>query len=172
VAEIAQDFGRRLAVEHEPSVYASTAARVAELLALIRHQALGAVWDPGNTVYDPEEELVLPDSYDTLKPHLLHVHIKDARRDPASHTVAAVPLGDGQVSYPDVFRRLIDDRYAGFVSLETHYRVSGPLSEEAVRLPGGTAFSSGGLEGSIICLERWAHMLRGMGIDVADGQGE
>jgi len=160
-AEVAVDFGRSLVVEHEPSTYASSAARVAELLERIGHRALGALWDPGNTAYDPEGEPAYPESYETLKAYLRHIHIKDARRHPATGAVEAVALGDGQIPYRDIFRRLLDDGYTGFASLETHYRAGGALGEEAARLPGGTAFSAGGLEASTLCLRRWAQMLAG-----------
>ncbi|MDR7551322.1 MAG: TIM barrel protein, partial [Armatimonadota bacterium] len=112
-----------------------------------------------------------PESYETLKGHLWHIHIKDARRNPTSGAVEAVALGDGQIPYRDIFRRLLNDGYAGFASLETHYRAGGALSEEAARLPGGTAFSEGGLEASIFCLRRWAQMLTALGVEVSEGDG-
>ena len=80
-------------------------------------------------------------------------------RDPTSGSARAVPLGEGEVPYPRIFQRLIEDGYTGFVSLETHYRMTGPLSEEAARLPGGAAFSAGGMEASTLCLQRWQAML-------------
>lgn len=153
--DIAGDFGLRLGIENEPSVYGSTCVNVADLLGRLNHPSLGAVWDPGNALFDPEGERPYPDGYEALRPHIVHVHIKDARRDPATKTTEAVALGDGEVPYRDVFRRLHDDGYAGFVSLETHYRVAAMLPKEVTRLPGGSGFSAGGLEASTICLERW-----------------
>jgi len=157
--EIAGSFGCRLGVENEPSVFGSNGRRVADVLARAGHPALGALWDPGNDVYDPEGEQPYPEGYLALSPYLLHVHIKDARRNPATGSVQAVPLGDGEVPYSSIFARLVEDGYAGFVSLETHYRIAGPLSAEAARLPGGAAFSAGGLEASELCLRRWEAML-------------
>jgi sugar phosphate isomerase/epimerase len=158
-ADVALSFGCRLGVENEPSVFGSNSRKVAELLARAGHPTLGAVWDPGNDVYDPECERPYPEGYEAVSPHLLHIHIKDAVRDPASGSARAVPLGMGEVPYPSIFKLLIEDGYTGFVSLETHYRMTGPLSEEAVRLPGGTAFSAGGMEASTLCLQRWEAML-------------
>jgi sugar phosphate isomerase/epimerase len=168
-AEVATDFGRSLVVEHEPSVHGSSAARVAELLERIGHPALGAVWDPGNTAYDPEGEPAYPESYEILKAHLRHMHLKDARRDPTTGIVEAVALGDGQIPYRDIFRRLLDDGYAGFASLETHHRAGAVVGEEMARLPGGTAFSAGGVAASLLCLRRWAQMLAALGIEVPEG---
>ena len=167
-AEIAERFDVTLAVENEPSVYASTCARVAEVLRRVRHRLLAAVWDPGNALYDPEREPPYPDGYETLKPHLAHIHVKDARRDAAGGRAAAAVLGEGEVPYRDIFRRLLDDRYERFVALETHYRATAPLGAEAARLPGGADFSAGGLEASLRCLERWHAMLTDLGLAVPE----
>lgn len=158
-ADVALSFGCRLGVENEPSVFGSNGRKVAQLLAIAGHPALGAAWDPGNDIYDPEGAQPYPDGYENISPHLLHVHVKDAARDPTSGSVRAVPLGDGDVPYPHIFGRLIKDGYTGFVSLETHYRTARPLSEEAARLPGGAGFSAGGMEASTLCLQRWEEML-------------
>jgi L-ribulose-5-phosphate 3-epimerase len=158
-ADIAANFGRRLGIENEPSVNGSTCGKVAELLSRVEHPALGAVWDPGNALYDLKGERLYPEGYEVLRPHILHVHIKDARWDPKTKTTAAVALGDGEVPYHDIFPRLRDDQYGGFVSLETHYRLTRTLSEETARLPSGRDFSAGGLEASTICLERWNEMI-------------
>jgi sugar phosphate isomerase/epimerase len=167
-AQIAEDFSAELVIENEPSVYGSTCARVAELLRRIEHPLLSAVWDPGNALYDPDGEPPYPDGYEIVKPHLRHVHVKDARRDPRSGQTTAVALGDGEVPYRDIFRRLLDDRYEHFVSLETHYRIAGALTEETARLPGGADFSAGGFEASLICLDRWFEMLAALGAPVKE----
>lgn len=158
-ADVALSRGCRLGVENEPSVFGSSSQKVAQVLARAGHPALGAVWDPGNDVYVPEGAQPYPDGYEAISPHLLHMHVKDATRDPESGSVRAVPLGDGDVPYPRIFSRLLEDGYSGFASLETHYRIAQPLNEDAVRLPGGAAFSAGGAEASMLCLRRWEEML-------------
>ncbi|MGH7893640.1 MAG: sugar phosphate isomerase/epimerase family protein [Candidatus Binatia bacterium] len=158
-ADIARDFGCRLAIENEPSVYGSACAHVAELIVRLNHPAIGALWDPGNALYDPAAEPPYPDGYGALRPYIVHVHVKDTRRDLITKAAEAVALGDGEIPYPAIFRRLRDDRYAGFASLETHYRIGPALSDEAARMPSGSIFSAGGLEASIICLERWDAMM-------------
>ncbi len=159
-AEIARASGLRLGVENEPSVWGSNCARVADLLRRAGHPTLGVIWDPCNDVYDPEGEWPYPDGYLAARPRMLHIHIKDARRDPATGAVSAVALGDGDVPLPAILARLVEDGYDGFVSLETHYRLAGPMNDEVTRLPRGAAFSAGGEEASDLCLQRWAAMLR------------
>ncbi len=161
-AEIAQAGGLRLGVENEPSVWGSNAARVADLLRRAAHPALGAIWDPCNDVYDPEGERPFPDGYVAVRSRIVHVHLKDARKDPQSGAIAATALGDGDIPFPAIFSRLTEDGYSGFVSLETHYRIGGPLSDEVMRLPRGAAFSAGGEEASKLCLQRWAGILAAM----------
>jgi sugar phosphate isomerase/epimerase len=158
-AGIARDAGCRLVVENEPSVYGSSCAQVAEILSRADHTALGALWDPGNAIYDLAVEPPYPDGYETLRRFISHIHLKDARRDPRTHAASAVALGDGEIPYPAILRRLRDDGYEGVVSLETHYRVGAVLSEEAARMPSGSAFSAGGFQASVICLERWDAMM-------------
>ncbi|MGQ0572016.1 MAG: sugar phosphate isomerase/epimerase family protein [Armatimonadota bacterium] len=160
-ADIAESSGLRLGIENEPSVYGSNCARVADLLQRAGRPTLGVIWDPGNDVYDPDGERPFPDGYTPVAPHVIHVHIKDARRDPVTKTVSAAALGDGEVPYPAIFARLMADGYRGFLSLETHYRISGPLNESVTRLPRGAAFSAGGEEATELCLRRWDEMLRG-----------
>ncbi len=158
-AEIARAGGLRLGLENEPSVWGSNCARVADLLRRAAHPVLGAIWDPGNDVYDSEGERPYPDGYVAVRSHIVHVHIKDARRDPQTGAVSATALGDGDVPLPAIFSRLAEDGYPGFVSLETHYRIGAPLSDEVMRLPRGAAFSAGGEEASELCLQRWAGIL-------------
>jgi sugar phosphate isomerase/epimerase len=160
-AATARSWKVRLGIENEPAVFTSTCERVAEALRLADHPALGAVWDPANNLYGQEGERPYPDGYLALRDALLHVHLKDALRDPQTGTTQAVSLGHGEVPWRDIFRSLATDTFDGFVSLETHYRAA-PLSAEAARLPGGPAFSAGGLEASTICLRRWNAMLAGI----------
>lgn len=161
-ADIARDAGCRLVIENEPSVYGSACAHVAEIITRADHPALGALWDPGNAIYDLAVEPPYPDGYEALRRFISHIHLKDTRRDPRTRAASAVALGDGDIPYPAILRRLGDDGYAGVVSLETHYRVGAALSEETARMPSGSAFSSGGFEASVICLERWDAMMAGM----------
>jgi sugar phosphate isomerase/epimerase len=170
-ARIAEDFEARLVVENEPSVYASTCAKVAEVIRRVDHPRVAAVWDPGNAVFGTEREPPFPDGYEALRPHLAHVHVKDARRETSSGGPTAVRLGDGEVPYAEIFTRLLADAYDGFASVETHYRVTGRLSAEATRLPGGAEFSAGGYDASAECLDRWNEMLSTMGAPTRGTEG-
>lgn len=50
------------------------------------------------------------------------------------------------MDFPTVLRRLRDDSYNGYVSLEPHYRATLTLTEAQMRTPSGAEFSRGGKE--------------------------
>lgn len=75
-----------------------------------------------------------PHAYEMLRPHIANVHVKDARRvTPEIETMLSgalltediingrflpVPAGQGAVNHDGVLRRLVDDGYKGFVTLD------------------------------------------------------
>ncbi len=136
---------KRLLLEADPSVNTTSHAALAALLARLDDGAAGAIYDPGNDLYDPSGETPWPDGYEAVRPWIRHIHIKDAVRD-ADGAARCVRVGDGAVDYPGLLRALRRDGYDGWLSLETHYRKQAAISEELMRLPGGAAFSAGGME--------------------------
>ena len=134
--------GKTLLLEADPSVNTSNHAALARLVEAIGSPRVRAIFDPGNCLYDPLGETPYPDGYEAIRPFFAHVHIKDAvRAVPESY---CVKVGTGQVGYPALLRRLAADGYAGWLSMETHYRLDSHLTEEQMRLPGGAGFSAGG----------------------------
>ena len=61
-------------------------------------------------------------------PLIRHVHVKD----PAGHS-GYVRLGDGDLPWPRILAALAASGYAGWVSLETHWRPAGGSAEAASR---------------------------------------
>lgn len=146
--------GKRLLLEADPSVNTTNHAALASLLEKLADPALGAIFDPGNDLYDPLGERPYPDGYRAIRKHIVHVHIKDAVHTPQGE-VACVRIGDGWVNYPAVLSALVSDGYDGWLSLETHYRKNTVLTEAQMRIPQGSAFSLGGMaamEESILSL--------------------
>jgi sugar phosphate isomerase/epimerase len=93
-----------------------------------------------------------PDGYDKLKPYIRHVHLKDIKRMPGAFAPAM--LGEGDVDFRGIFAALRRDGYDGYVSLETHYRVTAALDEHTLVFPQGQAFSQGGYEASAAYLDK------------------
>lgn len=142
--EILKARGKKLLLEADPSVNTTNHAALAALLERLDSEVIGAIYDPGNDVYDPLRETPYPDGYEAVKKWIRHVHIKDAVRNGQDEPYC-VCIGTGWVDYPGLIRALHRDGYDGWMSLETHYRVGGEISEELMTRPGGAAFSQGGL---------------------------
>lgn len=135
--------GKRLLLEADPSVNTSNHRGLAALLRLLDPALFGAIYDPGNDLFDPLGENPFPDGYEAIAPFMLHVHIKDAVYDDRHEPVCVAP-GSGLVGYDALLKRLRQDGYNGWLSLEPHYRKDAELTREQMLLPGGSAFSRGG----------------------------
>lgn len=108
---------------------------------------IGLLWDPGNSVFSGFDAEPYPSDFLGAAGRIRHVHIKD----PAGRT-GYVRLGDGDLPWPAILRGLRDAGYAGWLSLETHWRkdrvLSGPERDE----PWGAGISDGGVEASRECM--------------------
>lgn len=152
-AEVLRAGGRKLLLESDPSVTTYNHKRLAALLRRLDAPCFGAIYDPGNDIYDEiENETPYPDGYTQIKPYIAHVHVKDAMRGKDNKPFCVKP-GTGWVDYPGLLHALASDGYDGWYSLETHYRKKTELHAEAMRFPGGSAFSEGGLEATAESME-------------------
>ncbi len=103
--------------------------------------------------------MAFPDGYETLKPWIVHVQLKDVRRR-RNGTVAGVRLGTGDVDYLGQLKALTGGGYRGYLSLETPWRINRDIPKDLVRQPKGGAFSQGGEEATRQCLEGLRAMLQ------------
>ncbi|MBQ3054536.1 MAG: sugar phosphate isomerase/epimerase [Oscillospiraceae bacterium] len=146
-SEILAKENMTLLIEMDPSVYAYDAKSIAEVVKSVACDNICALFDPGNLMWNQNPEVPYPDAYETLKPYIRHVHIKDAYQKEDGEAVC-VKVGTGSVDFPGLFARLKADGYEGYVVLETHYRLKKEISEELLALPGGAEFSDGAFEAS------------------------
>lgn len=142
--KLLKERGKQLLIEADPSVNTTNHAAVAAFLERLNCDVAGAIYDPGNDIYDPLREKPYPDGYEAVKKWVKHIHIKDAVRNEKDEP-NCVCIGTGWVDYPGLIRALKRDGYTGWMSLETHYRVGSAISEALMTRPGGAAFSEGGL---------------------------
>lgn len=147
-AELLHRRNKRLLLEADPGVNTSNHQSLAELLSLLPAEVFGAVYDPGNNLYDASHEEPYPEGYKWIKPYLFHVHVKDVIYEKDTMPVCVAP-GKGLVDWPAVLQGLEADGYVGWLSLETHYRKNVRLSENLMRLPQGNAFTKGGMEATV-----------------------
>ena len=151
--EAVRGTGVRIGLENEATTIVGTGAETKAFLDYLKPdpKLLGVVWDPCNVLYLPSQTDPVADDFPLIADHLLHVHIKDARREADGKAVACVEIGTGDLDYPRHLRDLRERNYTGWITLETHWRQQN-LSAEDQHLPAGYAFSANAAEPSRICL--------------------
>jgi sugar phosphate isomerase/epimerase len=161
---ILEENNKRLAIENEASTLIGTGERLARFLERLGTDRVGSMWDAANCIFDlDEQEQPFPEGYEAIKNRMIHMHLKDARRNPETGEPEVMPIGDGDIDFRSQFRKLVADGYDGFVSLETHWRPTA-LDEETLNRPGGADFSEGGEYASRLCLDNWDAMLSEIGL--------
>ena len=144
--EKASSEGVRLLFECDPSVTVTDHRQLASFLEMLDSPAAGAIYDPGNDIYDPQKEIPYPDGLEAIKPYLAHVHIKDAVL--TGQGPVCVKVGTGSVDFKGILQALKELGYQDYLSLETHYRkVTGSrtaITGDLLTHPGGSSFSAGG----------------------------
>jgi len=116
----AKGSGVILLHENEKDIYGDTAVRCLDLLQTLNCAYVRATFDPANFVQCDVE--TYPHAFNLLKPWIVYMHIKDARK--TDH--AFVPSGQGDGKLPEILKALKDDGFKGYLSLEPHLNDSLP----------------------------------------------
>jgi sugar phosphate isomerase/epimerase len=143
-----------LLLENGMRTNSPTAATLAELLELLGPRLLGALWDPGNAAFSGLEQTPPAQAYEMLRPKLRLVHVKDP-----TGSRLYTRLGAGDLPWREIIAALAANRFSGFLSLETHWRLGRVLSQPERDEPWGEAFSWDGYEPSSICMAGLKEML-------------
>ena len=144
----------RIGVENEASCIVASGAETAELLThLPSHAQLGIVWDPCNVLYLDGTNDPVRDDFPQIVDRVIHVHVKDARRDGDKAAQTCVELGTGAIDFPAQMNALKRAGYRDWITLETHWRTV-PLDEVSQHLPAGHAFSANAEPASRVCMAR------------------
>jgi sugar phosphate isomerase/epimerase len=159
----------RIGVENEHTTIVGTGAELSGFLSLFDPTPiLGGVWDPCNVVFCKGSGDPIQEDYPLVAERVLHVHVKDAKRVNGQPPEHCSELGKGEVNFPALFAELRRRGYAGWVSLETHWRTAA-LSAEAQHLPGGQGFSANAEPASRICMTTLRKMLEDDSPSARDG---
>ena len=150
LAELAKQLGVTAVVEQDPSVWATNGAKVAKFIKAVNSPDLRALWDIGNSVWDPDGEIPYEGML-AVRPYTAHVHIKDGKKTASG--IEAVRIGDGIARVKDQLKYLNDTDYNGWAVLETHYRHKKELDEKTLKTPGGSGFSAEGYAPTEECLQ-------------------
>ena len=129
--EIAARAGVTLLLENEHACYLGTGKETARVIEKVGSPALKMVWDPGNAFMAGEQPF--PSGYEAAKPHIVHIHLKDARADETGKLEWTV-VGGGEIDYVGQFAALKASGYDGVLALETHWKGPNGDKEEASRL--------------------------------------
>jgi len=122
-----------IGLENEHACNIGTARETAQLLEALPHPNLRVVWDPANAYVAGENSY--PEGYRLLPPHrIVHVHAKDCHLE--GHTPIWGPLGTRAIDWKGQIAALLQDRYPGYLSLETHWQGPGGDKLEGSRICG------------------------------------
>lgn len=122
-----------IGLENEHACNIGTARETARVLQAVPHPNLRVVWDPANAYVAGEN--AYPEGYGLLPPErIVHVHAKDCHLDGRAPVWG--PLGTRAIDWKGQIAALLQDRYAGYLSLETHWPGPGGNKLEASRICG------------------------------------
>ncbi|MGD0693422.1 MAG: sugar phosphate isomerase/epimerase [Terriglobia bacterium] len=133
-AEVAAKNGMILVLENENTCNVGTGKELGRILRDIGSPNLRGNWDPANAV--TLNEVPFPDGYREVRGLFAHMHAKDVKRDPARRGTGKLswaPVGAGSIDWHGQIKALIEDKYDGTLSLETHYRRPDGNKEESTR---------------------------------------
>jgi len=148
---VAEGEGVILGLENEASTYLATAAETKQFVSELGSDVVRVIWDPCNEIYAEDGITPYPDAYRLVEPWVVHVHVKDGKRDASTNEPDVTPVGEGVIDWKSQLQDLLAKGYQGYASLETHWRPQA-LSEEKLNRPGGEAFSEAGEYASDLCL--------------------
>lgn len=147
-----------IGLENEATTLVCTGSETRVFLDALNCPEVGLVWDPCNILYVPGTTQPTVDDYALVADRVVHVHIKDAIRTPEQLPRNCVELGQGSLDLPAQFAGLKRNGYAGWISLETHWRMKS-LTPDEQHLPAGYAFSANAEEPTRICLHHLKQLL-------------
>jgi sugar phosphate isomerase/epimerase len=116
-----------LALENEHSCYIGTGAEAGRLVKKINHPNMKIIWDPGNAFC--AGEVPYPGGYAAVKDNMIHVHIKDPRKNTKTGKFEFCVVGEGELDYKNHLMALAKD-FSGVLSLETHFIPEGGVQEQ------------------------------------------
>lgn len=140
--EAAEKEGIVLLHENEKGIYGDTYERCAELMERFYGDNFKCTFDFANFVQCGSDTVK---AYETLKPYIEYIHIKDALKD-GGHVVPP-GLGDGNLR--PILDSVFESGYCGFLSLEPHLSHFHGLDalengeiDKKEKIPGETAFKT------------------------------
>jgi len=109
--------------ENEKDIYGEHGPACLDMLKTVNSPKLRCAFDFANFVVAGDDTLK---NWEMLKPYVVHIHIKDYKRE----TKKIVPAGQGDGNIQTILEDAKKSGYDGFLTLEPHLRVAGKSSGE------------------------------------------
>lgn len=130
--QIAQQMPNEVCVALETHGDFARTEAAAEIVTLANHPNVKLIWDVANS-------LAAGDSIEvaarTVQPHLVHIHLRDARPIPESEYWLPVLVGQGNVSFAETLAVIEKSQYDAYVSFEWEKYWHPEIEEPDVALP-------------------------------------
>ena len=134
VAEAAEKHDVDVALSMMPWNYTNTTGNFRRVAEAVGSSRLKVMWGPADN-YNSGEWDVATAGFNNIRPYLHGLHLKDLHvMDGLNLKFEYRPLGDGDVDYPEVLRRLQDHRSDAVLSLATHFIPPGGTRIDAMRV--------------------------------------
>lgn len=119
--------GVSLNIENHSGTLADSASRTAKIWRYVNRTNVGIVYDPANLIRDGKEHV--PESFDLQRGAVRLVHVKDytfridTRSEQSSEsTRTSVPVGAGDIPWPQIMKRIAASGYVGDFTFEYEMR--------------------------------------------------
>lgn len=113
--------------ENEAGIFGHSASNCQILMQNLYSDRFQAAYDPANFVWGEKITDNISSCWPLLEEYVSHVHIKDWTL--GSKDIGSLP-GDGDGQIPELFRKLAECDYDGFVTLEPHMSSGGKFAGE------------------------------------------
>ena len=134
VAEAAERYQVDVALSMMPWNYTNTTGNFRRVVEAVGSSRLKVMWGPADN-YNSGEWDVATAGFNNIRPYLHGLHLKDLHvMDGLNLKFEYRALGDGDVDYPEVLRRLQDHRSEAVLSLATHFIPPGGTRIDAMRI--------------------------------------
>ena len=134
VVEQAEHYDVDVVLGMRPFHFLNTATHFCRLAERLDSDRIRAMWSPADGVLSGERE-VTGTGFERMRPHLHGLHLKDVHVfDGPQGAYEWRPLGEGQVDYPVLVRRLIEHERDVFLGVATHFLPPGGSRVEAMQI--------------------------------------
>ena len=130
----AEKYQVDLVLGMRPFHFLNTSAHFCRLLQRLDSKRLRAMWAPADCLLSGEED-VAGAGYDRMAPHLHGLHLKDVVvLDGPQGEYEWRPLGEGQVDYLAIMRRLLQHDSELYLGVATHFHLPSGSRVETMRI--------------------------------------